>query len=58
MSMLISAVLATANIVMTPNSPSGKAGRAGLDHLQQRGLALAELRRPGTSAIAEIDTST
>src|ERR671921_331824 len=54
MSMLISAVLATANIVMTPKRPIGKPG-APASTTCSSGVSPSLSRSAGTSAMAEID---
>ncbi len=53
----MSAELATANIVMTPNSPSGKPG-APASTTCSSGVSPWLSASAGTSAIAEMDTST
>ena len=55
--MLISAELATANIVMTPKRPIGKPG-APASTTCSSGVSPSLSASAGTSAIAEIDTST
>jgi hypothetical protein len=56
-SMLMRALLATANMVMKPNTPSGKPGAPACTTFRS-GVSPSPSSAGGTSAMAEIDTST
>ena len=58
MSMLIRAVFATANMVMTPKTLSGKSGAPASTTRSSGGVSGSLSWSAGTRAIAEIDTRT